>query len=157
MSVLVKSVYRWFKPIWELHWISVINKNPSFVPDAFDYLLVFYTTVYSFCIWRKQIVFRWILLFYTICDLFSFSPSFFGFALPVFLLFEGSSPSPRFLSRPSNLFLPLQDKCLVRALCFPSSPSQRIYDVPAVWAISQGHGIHCRSRLGWTVIPGVHC
>lgn len=54
------------------------------------------------------------------------------------LQYEGSSSSSRFLSRPSNLFLPLQDKYCVRGLCFPPAPSQRIYDGPAVLAISQG-------------------
>lgn len=35
-----------------------------------------------------------------------------------FFFFEGSSPSPRFLSRPSNFFFPLQDKCLVEPCVF---------------------------------------
>lgn len=59
-------------------------------------------------------------------------------SFPLLFQYEGSSPRSRFLSRPSNLFLPLQDKYCVRGLCFPPAPSQRIYDGPAVWAISQG-------------------
>lgn len=109
---------------------------------------------------KKKCCFAPVLLLYalcTICDLFSLSPPLFGLcSLSLLLLFEGSSPSPRFLSRPSNLFLPLQDKCYVRGLCFPPSPSQCIYDVSAVRAISQGRGIQRRSGLGWTVVSGVH-
>lgn len=92
-----------------------------------------------------------------VCDLFSLSPPLFSFALSLsFFCLRALHPAHGFCLCPPNLFLPLQNKCYVRGLCFLPSPSQRIYDVPAVCAISQRRGVHCRSELGWTFVPGVH-
>lgn len=146
MSVLVKSVHRWFKLIWELHWNSVINRNHPHPRLLWLPLSVLYSTVFIFHSYTCC----------SICDLFSLFLPLFGFTLSVSFCLRALHPTRAFLSRPSNLFLPLKDKCYVRGLCFPPSPSQRIYDAPAVQAISQGCVVHCRSKPGWTVVPGVH-
>lgn len=149
MSVLVKSVYRWFKPIWEQHWNSVINWKPSSSQTALitSWWFILYSS--SFCTSHlviHMLHYLWfVLIVPTPLCLYSFFP-----------LLRAPHPAHAFLSRPSNLFLLFQDKCYVRGLCFPPSPSQSIYDVPAVRAISQDCGVHCRSKPGWTVVPSVH-
>lgn len=88
----------------------------------------------TFVVEREQnYCFPRMLLFYCLSSL---SPP----SLALLLVFKDSSASSRFLTRPSHLFLPLQYKRCVKGLCFRPTPSQHIYDVPAVWAISQGLG-----------------
>lgn len=68
---------------------------------------------------------------------FQYSPPLFGCALALSSCLRALHTAHGFRRAPLIYFsLSLQDKCPVRALCFPPSPSQPIYDVPAVRAIS---------------------
>lgn len=81
------------------------------------------------------------------CDLSSLSTPSLARLSPLLLVFKGSSASPQLLVRPSNLFLPLQDKCRIRGLCSLPTSSLRIYDVTACvgyWHVRHG------GDLSWT-------